>query len=266
MLAFFDLNKHDPNNQTEVNEVYKAFCKIEDAIEFDEVLSKLFIDAKYKLEKEKGQFTLEELYGQFFKNINNILNIIHLYIECSVGDENSIYSKIYPLRTPKSKQILNYKRIAKLQKMLLSTYNLDSFTEEESRKISEKYPYFFADNINDNINALGKQIKEYEYDLYNIDQFGISAFPMFIDNWYLFDNYNHDMLRCETDEEAFKRICDVYIQLLNQYNKKKSFYKRIKFIIGLKIIGYLDSSTRFGKFLYKKNKRMYDKVYKFFFN
>ena len=79
MLAFFDLNKHDYNNPTETEEVYKAFCKIEDAIEFDEVLSKLFIDAKYKLEKEKKQFTLEELYNEFFRQINFTLNTVNMY-------------------------------------------------------------------------------------------------------------------------------------------------------------------------------------------
>ena len=265
MLPFFDLNKHDYNNPTETEEVYKAFCKIEDIIEGDELLTKLFIDAKYELEKEKKQFTLEELYKQFFKNINKILNMIHFEIRCSVGDENSIYSRIYSLRTPKSKDILDYRRLAKLQKMLISKYDLDSFTEEESKEISEKYPYFFENNDNDSINALGKQVREYEYDLYDIDQFSIRTFPSFLSNWYLFDGYNHDMLRCETDEEAFKRICDVYIYLLNKYNKKKKIYKRIKFTIGLKVIGYLDSSTKFGKFLYKKYTNLYNKLYNLFF-
>lgn len=44
MLPFFDLNKHDYNNLTETEEVYKAFCKIEDIIENDdEVLTKLCV-------------------------------------------------------------------------------------------------------------------------------------------------------------------------------------------------------------------------------
>ena len=128
MLAFFDLNKHDYNNPTETEEVYKAFCKIEDAIEFDEVLSKLFIDAKYKLEKEKKQFTLEELYNEFFRQINFTLNTVNMVVLCNVGNENSKYLNLYPVRESKCERVFEYVRVYRLQKMLIDKYNLDSST------------------------------------------------------------------------------------------------------------------------------------------
>ena len=265
MLPFFDLNKHDYNNPTETEEVYKAFCKIEDIIENDELLTKLFIDAKYKLEKEKKQFTLEELYNEFFRQINFTLNTVNIVVPCNVGNKNSKYLNLYPVREPKCERVFEYVRVYRLQKMLIDKYNLDSFTEEESKEIAEEYPYFFESIGGDSINTLGKLIKDYEWGWIIPDQFNIIISTKFLDNRELYDNYNHDVLRCESDEEAFDRIYDLYTQLLNKYNKKKKKYERIKFIIGIKLIGYSDDYTKFGSYLCKKYKKIYNILYNLFF-